>query len=194
MSVLMRAREITGRPVVAVSSGDAVAEVKDVVISHPSASVVGFTLNKRGFLGSPMREVLPWERLGALGRDALMIDDPGRLTAQDAAIDEARAEGRDRDVIGATVMTDAGKALGTVVDVILEVGGDARIVGYEVHGPDVQRDKDAATLLIPVGETIAVSGETLMVPAEVEGFVRDDLSGFGSAVADYRARLAEDHR
>jgi uncharacterized protein YrrD len=194
VSVLMRAREITGRPVVALSSADAVAEVKDVVISHPSASVVGFTLNKRGFLGSPMKEVLLWDRLGALGRDALMIEDPGRLTAQDAAIDEARAEGRDRDVIGATVMTDAGKALGTVVDVILEVGGDARIVGYEVHGPDVQRDKDAATLLIPVGETIAVSGETLIVPAEVEGFVRDDLSGFGSAVADYRARLAEDQR
>ena len=194
MTVLMRAREITGRPVVAISSADAVAEVKDVVISHASASVVGFTLNKRGFLGSPLKEVLPWERLGALGRDAVMIDDPGVLTAQDAAIDEARAEGRDRDVIGATVMTDAGKALGTVVDVILEVGGDARIVGYEVHGPDVQRDKDAATLLIPVGETIAVSGETLMVPAEVEGFVRDDLSGFGSAVADYRARLAEGHR
>lgn len=194
MSVLMRAREITGRPVVALSSADAVAEVKDVVISHPSAAVVGFTLNKRGFLGSPLKEVLPWERLGSLGRDAVMIDDPGVLAAQDAAIDEARAEGRDRDVIGATVMTDAGKALGTVVDVILEVADDARIVGYEVHGPDVQRDKHAATLLIPVGEAIAVSGETLMVPAEVEGFVRDDLSGFGSAVADYRARLAEEHR
>ena len=58
MTVLMRAREITGRPVVAISSADAVAEVKDVVISHPSASVVGFTLNKRGFLGSPLKEVL----------------------------------------------------------------------------------------------------------------------------------------
>ncbi|HET6690697.1 MAG TPA: PRC-barrel domain-containing protein [Miltoncostaeaceae bacterium] len=192
MSVLMRAREITGRPVVALSSADAVAEVKDVVISHPTAAVVGFTLNKRGFLGSPLKEVLPWGRLGSLGRDAVMIDDPGVLTAQDAAIDEARAEGRDRDVIGATVMTDAGTALGTVVDVILEVGGDARIVGYEVHGPDVRREKDAATLLIPVGDTIAVSGDTLMVPAEVEGFVRDDLSGFGSAVADFRARLAQE--
>jgi uncharacterized protein YrrD len=195
VSVLMRAREISGRPVVALSSADAVGEVKDVVISQPSASGVGFTLNKRGFLGSPMREVLPWERLVALGRDALMVDDPGVLTAQDAAIDEARAEGRDRDVIGATVMTDAGKALGAVVDVILEVDdAAARIVGYEVHGPEVRRDKEAATLLIPVGEAIAVSGETLMVPAEVEGFVRDDLSGFGSAVSDYRARLAEEHR
>jgi uncharacterized protein YrrD len=194
VTVLMRAREITGRPVVAISSADAVAEVKDVVISHASASVVGFTLNKRGFLGSPMKEVLPWERLGALGRDALMIEEPGAVEAQDAAIDEARAEGRDRDVIGATVMTDGGKALGTVVDVIIEVDEAARIVGYEVHGPAVERDKDAATLLIPVGETIAVSGETLMVPAEVEGFIRDDLSGFGSAVADFRARLAEERR
>jgi uncharacterized protein YrrD len=194
VTVLMRAREITGRPVVAISSADAVAEVKDVVISHASASVVGFTLNKRGFLGSPMKEVLPWERLGALGRDALMIEEPGAVEAQDAAIDEARAEGRDRDVIGATVMTDGGMALGTVVDVIIEVDEAARIVGYEVHGPAVERDKDAATLLIPVGETIAVSGETLMVPAEVEGFIRDDLSGFGSAVADFRARLAEERR
>lgn len=194
MTVLMRAREITGRPVVALSSADAVAEVKDVVISHPSASVVGFTLNRRGFLGSPLREALPWERTASLGRDAVMIDDPGALTAGGAAIDEARAEGRDRDVIGATVMTDAGTALGTVVDVILEVGADARVVGYEVHGPEVRRDRDAATLLIPVGDAIAVSGETLMVPAEVEGFVRDDLSGFGSAVAGYRARLAGEGR
>jgi uncharacterized protein YrrD len=192
VSVLMRAREITGRPVVAISTADAVAEVKDVVISHPTAAVVGFTLNKRGFLGSPLKEVLPWGRLASLGRDAVMIDDPGALTAGDAAIDEARAEGRDRDVIGATVMTDAGAALGTVVDVILEVGDDARIVGFEVHGPDVRRERDAATLLIPVGETIAVSGDTLMVPAEVEGFVRDDLSGFGSAVAEFRARLAQE--
>ncbi|HTI33460.1 MAG TPA: PRC-barrel domain-containing protein, partial [Miltoncostaea sp.] len=129
MSVLMRAREISGRPVVALSSADAVGEVKDVVISQPSASVVGFTLNKRGFLGSPMKEVLPWDHLVALGRDALMVDGPGVLTAQDAGIDEARAQGRDRDVIGATVMTDAGKALGGVVDVILEVDdGAARIV------------------------------------------------------------------
>ena len=187
----MRAREITGRPVVSIDAADALGEVKDVVISHASASVVGFTLNKRGFLGSPLKEVLPWGRLRALGRDALMVDDAGALAADDPAIEEAVAEGRDRDVIGATVMTDAGTALGTVVDVIIEVDATARIVGFEVHGPDVERAKDAATLLIPVGDTIAVSGSTLMVPAAVEGFVRDDLSGFGSAVADFRGRLTE---
>ena len=185
----MRAHEITGRPVVTLDGAEAIAEVKDVVISHASAAVVGFTLNKRGFLGSPLKEVLPWSNLRALGRDAVIVNDPSALTSSDPRIDEAVAEGRDRDVIGATVMTDAGTALGTVVDVIVEVGEKAAIVGFEVHGPEVERDRPAATLLIPVDDTIAVSGSTLMVPAETEQFVRDDLSGFGSAVEDFRARL-----
>ena len=86
-------------------------------------------------------------------------------------------------------MTEECAALGAVVDVIVEVGERARIVGFEMHGPSVERDRAAATLLIPAGDTLAVSGDTLMVPAAAAEFVRDDLSGFGSAVADFRARL-----
>jgi uncharacterized protein YrrD len=190
MSILMRAREITGRPVVTLDTAEDIAEVKDVVFDHVSASLVGFTLNKRGFLGSPMKEVLPWSRVSALGPDALMIAGEGSIGVGDAAM-EGAAAAQDRDVIGATVMTDAGTALGTVVDVVLDIGAEAHVVGFEIHGPGVERDRKAATLLIPVDDTLAVSGETLMVPAAAQDFVRDDLSGFGSAVSDFRARLKE---
>ena len=189
MSVLMRAREIGGRPVVTLDTAEDVAEVKDVLFSYASTSVVGFTLNKRGFLGSPMKEHLPWSRVAALGRDAVMIESRAELGAGDAAMEDAAASG-ERDVIGATVMTDGGTRLGTVEDVIVKVGdGTARVVGFEVHGPEVERDRAAATLLLPVDDTLAVSGETLMVPAAAEEFVRDDLSGFGSAVDEFRRRL-----
>ncbi len=190
--VLMRAREITGRPVVTLDGAEDVAEVKDVVISHAAAEVLGFTLNKRGFLGSPMKEVLPWDEVSALGRDAVMVERAGALRPPGAAMSEAAADARDRDVVGGAVMTDGGTELGTVVDVIVEVDGDrAAVVGFEMHGPGVSRDRDAATLFIPIDDTLAVSGSALMVPAATEGFVRDDLSGFGSAVADFRARLRE---
>ncbi|MGD9573439.1 MAG: PRC-barrel domain-containing protein [Thermoleophilia bacterium] len=190
--VLMRAREITGRPVVTLDGAEDVAEVKDVVISHAAAGVLGFTLNRRGFLGSPLKEVLPWEAVSALGRDAVMVEGAGALGAPDEEMGEAAGAGRDDDVVGAAVMTDGGVELGTVVDVIVEVDDrDAAVVGFEVHGPGVSRDRDAATLLIPIDDTLAVSGSALMVPVATEGFVRDDLSGFGSAVADFRARLRE---
>lgn len=190
MSILMRAREITGRPVVTLDTAEDVAEVKDVVFDHASATLVGFTLNRRGFLGSPMKEVLPWSRVAALGPDAVMIDGAGALGGGDGAMEDAT--GSDRDVIGAAVMTDSGTALGSVVDVILEVEDRARVVGFEVDGPEVERDRSAATLLIPVDDTIAVSGRTLMVPAAVRDFVQDDLAGFGAAVDAFRARLSED--
>jgi len=190
VSVLMRAREITGRPVVTLDTAEDVAEVRDVVFSHATASVVGFTLNKRGFLGSPLKELLPWSRVTALGRDALMIETGAALGAVDRAMEDAAAGG-DRDVVGASVMTDGGTRLGTVEDVIVQVADDATVVGFEVHGPEVERDRGSATLLIPVDDTLAVSGETLMVPAAAQDFVHDDLSGFGSAVQEFRARLRE---
>jgi uncharacterized protein YrrD len=186
----MRAREVGGRPVVTLEGAEAVAEVKDVVFSHATARVVGFTLNKRGFLGSPMKGLLPWSRIAALGRDAVMIVSPSALGVGDEAMAQA-AEAGDRDVIGATVMTDQGAALGEVTDVIVEVADEARVVGFEVHGPAVERGRAQATLLIPVDDTLAVTGETLMVPAAAEDFVHDDLSGFGSAVEGFRARLKE---
>lgn len=188
----MRAREIGGRPVVTLDTAEDVAEVKDVVFAYGTASLVGFSLNKRGFLGSPMKEQLPWSRVSALGRDAVMIESRAALGAGDEAMEDAAASG-DRDVIGASVMTDGGTRLGIVEDVIVQVGGgSARVVGFEVHGPQVERGRSAATLLIPVDDTLSVSGETLMVPAAAEDFVRDDLSGFGSAVAEFRARLGSE--
>ena len=55
-------------------------------------------------------------------------------------MEDAAASG-ERDVIGATVMTDGGTRLGSVEDVIVKVGdGTARVVGFEVHGPQVERD------------------------------------------------------
>jgi uncharacterized protein YrrD len=185
----MRAREIGGRPVVTLDTAEDVAEVKDVVFSYATASVVGFTLNKRGFLRSPMKAQLPWSRVAALGRNAVMVESRAALGAGDEAMTEAAGSG-DRDVIGATVMTDGGTSLGTVEDVIVQVGeGVPSVVGFEVHGPAVERDRRAATLLIPQHDTLALSGETLMVPAAAEEFVRDDLSGFGSAVEEFRRRL-----
>jgi uncharacterized protein YrrD len=181
MSVLMRSREIRGRPVVTLDTAEDVAEVKDVVLSYATAGLVGFTLNKRGYLGSPLKEVLPWSRVASLGRDAVMIADAGALGADDTAMASAGEAGQP-DVIGVTVMTDDGTRLGAVADVILEIGETADVIGFEVEGPEVR-------LLLPIDDTIAVSADALMVPAAARDFVRDDLSGFGAAVADFRARL-----
>lgn len=177
----MRAGDVIGRPVVTLDTAEDVAEVKDVVFRHAEARVVGFTLNKRGRFAGPLKAVLPWSRVAALGRDAVMVTDRQALGPPDESM-EAATGGDDQKVVGTTVMTDAGKALGTVSDLVLEVNADADVVGFEIDGGGGAR-------LLPVGDTFSVSGTALMVPAAAEEFLRDDLAGFGSAVEAFMDRL-----
>lgn len=180
MSLLVRAGDLIGRPVVTLDTAQDVAEIKDVVFSHEDAMVVGFTLNKRGRFSGPMKAVLPWSRVAALGRDAVMVADRDALGAADDSMDAASG-GEDHQILGTTVMTDAGKALGTVRDLVLAVGTAADVVGFEIDG-------EVEGQLLPVGDTFSISGTALMVPAAAEEFLRDDLSGFSSAVTAFMER------
>ncbi len=187
--LLMRATSLVGLPVVTTSSGEALAETRDVIYVPDLGRVVGFTLNKRGRLAGRMKHPLAMSQVHAVGRDAVMISDAGALDAgENASAHAVVNDSKGRNVIGNAVLTDAGKQLGTVRDLIIEMS-EGEVIGYELDGnPDLQR-AEGAPLLLPLPSTLAVSGDVLMVPADVEEFIRDDLAGFGSAVTGFRARL-----
>jgi len=181
----MRVTEVVARPVVTLR-GDDVAQVKDVVYGGDSGAVAGFTLAGRGLLSGPMKEGLPWEGVLALGRDAVIIADESVLQPRKTVV--ARGEARRGDALGSQVLTDGGVELGRVVDVVVEVGRSAGVVGYEID-PTEAIGRDNKRVLIPLPDTLAVSGERLIVPAETVDFVTDDLAGFGAAVDEFRTRL-----
>ncbi len=185
-ALLVRATSLVKLPVVTTSTGEALAEIRDVIYVPEVGKIVGFTLNKRGFLSGRLKQVLGAPQIHAIGRDAVMVSDASVLDAPDGD-DEAQAA-RGRNVIGNSVLTDAGKRLGTVRDLVVELN-DNEVVGYELDGDSGLQRAEGAPLLLPLPATLAVSSDTLMVPADVEEFIRDDLAGFGSAVDNFRARL-----
>lgn len=182
--VLLRAGELPGRPVVTVA-GEDVAQVRDVVYDTGSGEVIGFTLAKRGMFGGRMKQVLPWEHVEGLGPHAVIIGDEDALTPRDGL----REPADDRDVLGARVLTDDGRKLGEVRDLVIEVhDGVADVVGYEIDPSDSFRESSSHVLL-PLPDTLAASGDNLVVPAAATEYVRDDIAGFGAAVEDFRAEL-----
>lgn len=181
----MRSSELTGRPVVTMD-GEDIAQIKDVVYDGSGGRVGGFTLAGRGLFAGPIKQALGWEHVRALGRDAVMVDDDDAFAEASDVVQ--RSDARERDVLGSHVITDSGTDLGTVVDVVLEVGEHADVIGYEVESSPAM-DLDGRRVLIPLPETLAVSGEALIVPAGATEFVADDLAGFGAAVDAFRARL-----
>jgi uncharacterized protein YrrD len=187
VSRVVRARELLGTPVVTLH-GDDVAEVRDVVYDSDRGELLGFTLNKRSWFGGKLRERLPVAEVHAIGRDAVMV------ASEDALVDAAAAPAPvadaqpERNVIGVSVLTESGTKVGEVTDVIVALGAGARAVGYEVTGGDAH---DHTSRFIPLPEQRAVSGDSLIVPDEVDRFVVDDLAGFGAAVPEFRAQLHE---
>ncbi|MGH9183891.1 MAG: PRC-barrel domain-containing protein [Acidimicrobiales bacterium] len=191
MSLLLLATEVIGLPVVTIDGGEDVAEVKDVVYGTADAALLGFTLNRRGYLGAPLRQVLAWRQVAALGRHAVMVDSAGALAEPDEELggEVAAARAADRDVLGAEVLTDAGARLGEVTDVVLLVGDRPEVVGYRIGGSEVLAPRQGRHLFIPLPQTLAVSGQALMVPAAAREFVTDDLAGMGAAVEAFREHL-----
>ena len=186
--LLLRATEINGLPVVSIADGEALADVKDVVYDPDQGSLVGFTLNKRGFLKGPMKAVLPISSVAAIGRDAVMVADTGACEEKGSG-GGAVAAGAVGNVVGNDVLTDSGRRLGKVTDVVVAAdSGD--VLGYELEGDENLQGRAGQRLFLPIPDTLAVSGQALMVPATAEPYIRDDLSGFGAAVDEFRAQLA----
>jgi uncharacterized protein YrrD len=188
----MRTSEITKRPVVTMA-GEDVAQVKDVVYAAGGGAVGGFTLAGRGLFSGPLKQSLAWRAVTALGSDAVMIADESVLEPTQALLDASAASGGSGgDVLGSQVLTDTGTDLGTVVDVVLEVGdtrgGACDVVGYEIEASEALGTK-GTKVLIPLPDTLAASGQHLMVPASAKDFVSHDLAGFGASVAAFRAQL-----
>jgi uncharacterized protein YrrD len=186
--LLLRATEVAGMPVVSITEGEALADVKDVVYNPEQGRLLGFTLNKRGFLRGPMKAVLPMSGVAAIGRDAVMVADADVCEAKGSALAGEVQASSGRNVVGNDVLTDAGHRLGKVIDIVV-AADSGEVLGYELEGDPGLQGHAGRTLFLPIPDTLAVSGTALLVPAAAEPFIRDDLSGFGAAVSEFRAQL-----
>jgi uncharacterized protein YrrD len=186
-NLLLLATDITGLPVVTAQTGEAIAEIRDVVYAPDQGRVIGFTLNKRGFLAGRMRAPLPFESTSAIGRDAVMVATADVLLS-DIPLAGDTESSAPRNVIGNDVLTEAGERLGSVTDLVV-ASASGQVIGYRLRRDNGLQGRSSDHLLIPLPYTLAVSGENLVVPSAVTAFVRDDLAGFGAAVDAFRAQL-----
>ncbi|GAA4309078.1 PRC-barrel domain-containing protein [Streptomyces venetus] len=185
MNELMAARSLTTLPVVTLG-GEAVAQIKDTVFDAAAGRITGFTLSGRGLLSGPLKQSLPWTAVHSLGHEAVMIVDAGVLA--DTPVVVARREAQQGRVLHARVLTDEGAEVGTVLDVVVEGGTSGRVVGFRIAaGKDLVRGsrRRRHRVYVPRGETLAVSGRALVIPADATRYVADDLPSFAARVGAF---------
>lgn len=184
MSKLLRASTLIGRPVVTLT-GESPYEVKDVVFDRNAGDILGFTLRKHGFLGSPVKEELAWADVHGMGPDAVVVSDEDALRRADS--DGLASSGG--NVLGDRVLTENGTELGEVVEAIISTGSSADVVGFEIEPSEHLQTGDRQNVFLPLPDALGISGENVIVPDAAKDYISDDLSGFGGAVDNFRSQL-----
>ena len=170
---LMRGHDLIGQPVVEIATGDDLAEIKDIIFDATRGTITGFTLRKRGFFGRRLKNVLPIDGVASVGTHAVMVASADAITHPDDAPDDTAVD-RGADVLHDIVITESGRNLGTVRDVIVVGGSKPTVVGFEIGGGSVGDG------LIPVAAKSGVSGSALIVPDDFEQRIRTDLTGLAA--------------
>ena len=173
---LIRGHDLIGQPVLDIATGDDLAEIRDVIFDATRGTITGFTLRKRGFLGRKLRDVLPIDRVASVGTHAVMVESAEAIVSRDDVPADSAVNGK-ADVLNDTVITESGRILGSVRDVIVVGGARPMVVGFEIGGGSV------GSGLIPVTSKTGLSGSALIVPDEYEQRVRTDLTGLAAELA-----------
>ncbi|ACV78941.1 PRC-barrel domain-containing protein [Nakamurella multipartita] len=136
--------EATGRKVVSTETATSVGVVADYVVDPTLPGVVALTLAKTAGQGS----TLPWPGITAFGADAVTVSTAAAVVAPDARLVELA--GKSHALVGKRVLSTAGVALGSVLDVDFDPGS-GRLAALLLAGGPID-----ATRLLGVGSYAAI--------------------------------------
>ena len=130
---MIRATELSGRAVVDMDAAEKLGRVDRITIDPDARKVAAFQVTRGGPLHAGETQVVSASSVHAIGPDAITV----RREAMDGA-EAARIAGLPcvSDVIGRKVVSQQGRLLGVVDDVIIS-GADGRIVGYQLGESNV---------------------------------------------------------
>lgn len=132
---MIRAKELGGRAVVDVDAAEKLGRIDRIVLDPESRRVAGFVISKgSSFFNNDKDLVLPASAVHAVGPDAVTVHRP---PAGEAAV-MLDALPRLSDIAGRKVLSDNGRLLGTVEDVLIDET-DGRIVGYALSGAGLEQ-------------------------------------------------------
>lgn len=155
-------REIVGLPVVAIADGATVGIVRDLVID-PTRRAVGSLVVGRG-RHEPHGEV-PFEAVRSIGPDAVTIErESDVVPVVDWGGRRRLLEGEQR-LLGVQVLTDGGRVMGKVSDVVVDER-DGRIVSYKVSAGTI-RDLISGALTVPSSAPRAVGIQFMVIPESI---------------------------
>jgi uncharacterized protein YrrD len=170
---MIKGKEILGRNIVAISTGERVESVRDVIFDHQGNQVLGLLVDEGGWFHAA--KVVPFEKIRSFGEDVIMIGDPEDVTGtrEDGRLSDALNS--DVSLIGMTLLTTDGQNLGKIADVFFDES-TGYVEGYEATG-GLFSDLSSGRTFIPTPESVQIGTDAAIVPVSVAAAMQESEAG-----------------
>lgn len=192
---MIKGKEILNRSIVAVSTGEKIDRVHDVIFDHQANQVLGLLVDEGGWFSAA--KVVPFDRIRSVGEDAIMIGaaDDVTTTREDGRLKEALNS--KTSLIGLTLLTTDGQNLGRIADVFFDEH-TGRVEGYEATG-GLFADLSSGRTFVPAPESVQIGADTAIVPIGVaqamqeqeDGGIKGALNSAGESLSGAYQNAAE---
>ncbi|GHF47944.1 uncharacterized protein YrrD [Deinococcus metalli] len=170
---MIKGKDILGRPIVAVSNGERVDTVHDVVFDHNANQVLGLLVDEGGWFSAA--KAVPFAAIKSFGEDAVMIGSAEDITT-------SREDGQLKDaleakhsLIGMKLLTSDGQDLGRIADVYFDEQS-GRVQGYEATG-GLFSDLSSGRTYVPAPEQVQIGEDAAIVPVSVAAAMQEQEPG-----------------
>jgi uncharacterized protein YrrD len=151
-----RSREIVGKPIVSAATGQKLGAVADLLLDESHHSVVGLIV-RDGWISA--ERVLPYDDVQTIGPDVVIAKSAGELVDRRRWRERAVPAARASRFTGRRVVTEGGRILGTVSEVLIDEQ-TGRVDGYRIAG---RKGPLAPHSLLRAVEDVRVGPDALVV-------------------------------
>jgi len=126
---VLKGRQVLSLPILTLDEGTQLGEVKDLIYDAAQGKFQGVIMEDGGWLWGA--KIVRFEDIEAIGHDALTIAEASLVSSTKGDSGARELCKNRKDICGYKVITQSGKDLGTVEDILLnpETG---EITGYEI--------------------------------------------------------------
>lgn len=181
-----KAREIIGLPVVSMGSGSKIYDVEDMVIDPERSQVLALVVQEKTLFHSA--RAIPFGRINVIGRDAVVIPD-GKAVIEVDRDPVLKRLYNSQIVRGLRVLTDDGRKLGEVADMLLD-SKTGEIKGYYISlGRGLTVGQGSRWL--PAERVTSLGQRILFAPAAVADEFEQQSGGLSGALDNAGDKLRD---
>lgn len=183
-----KARDIIGLPVVTFNRGTKACDVEDMILDPARPQVLALVVEEKAWFHSA--RVIPFGYISAIGPDAVIVPDGKAIVDLDRLKDKAlRSLYNEQTVRGLRVLTDDGRRLGTISDMLIDTK-TGEVKGYYMSIGTVL-DVTQGTRYLPAASVISMGRRVLYVSPETADELEAQVGGWSGALDQAGGKLRE---